>query len=65
MRTRLLFVYAEEHTNSLYAQAIDKAQEWCAFSILMDSSSLQDIKYDEIPEEFNDFIEWVKRGSEG
>jgi hypothetical protein len=65
MRTRLLFVYAEEHTNSLYAPAIDKEQEWCAFSILMDSSSLQDVTYDEIPEEFDDFIEWVKRGSEG
>jgi hypothetical protein len=64
MRERLLFVYAEERTHEFYSSSIENVQPWCALALLIDTASSQGVSYNEIPEKFDDFIEWLNRGSE-
>lgn len=64
MRTRLLFVYAEERTPEFYQSEFGEVQPWCAVSVLMDTSSFDGGSCDSIPSKFDDFLEWINQGTE-
>ncbi len=64
MRCRLLFLYAEERVDPVYASHLKENHKWSAFSVLMDTSSARDVDVCGIPEKFDDFIHWIGQGSE-
>lgn len=64
MRRRLLFLYAEERVDPVYVSHLNEKHKWSAFSVLMDTSSVRDVELGKIPEKFDDFISWIRRGIE-